>query len=68
MPRTWLTVITPVPPMPERRTVKASVGTSGTVVVDSVVGVGTVSVVASSYFFDRLVRDRWGERARWATL
>jgi hypothetical protein len=30
--------------------------------------VGTVSVVASSYFFDRLVRDRWGERARWATL
>ncbi|HEU4736117.1 MAG TPA: hypothetical protein VFS48_03705 [Solirubrobacterales bacterium] len=30
--------------------------------------VGTFSVVASSYFFDRLVRDRWGERARWATL
>jgi hypothetical protein len=30
--------------------------------------VGTISVVASSYFFDRLVRDRWGERARWATL
>ncbi len=30
--------------------------------------VGTVSVVASSYFFDRLVRDRWGEAARWATL
>ncbi|HET7486264.1 MAG TPA: hypothetical protein VFJ64_12940 [Solirubrobacterales bacterium] len=30
--------------------------------------VGTVSVVASSYFFDRLVRDRWGEPARWATL
>jgi hypothetical protein len=29
---------------------------------------GTVSVVASSYFFDRLVRDRWGEPARWATL
>ena len=24
--------------------------------------VGTVSVVASSYLFDRLVRDRWGER------
>jgi hypothetical protein len=30
--------------------------------------VGTVAVVASSYFFDRLVRDRWGEAARWATL
>ncbi|MFL5901768.1 MAG: hypothetical protein ACJ75S_11290 [Solirubrobacterales bacterium] len=30
--------------------------------------VGTVSVVASSYFFDRLVRDHWGEPARWATL
>jgi hypothetical protein len=30
--------------------------------------VGTVSVVASSYFFDRLVRDRWGAPARWATL
>jgi hypothetical protein len=30
--------------------------------------VGTISVVASSYFFDRLVRDRWGEPARWATL
>ena len=30
MPSTWLTVITPVPPMPERRTVKASAGTSGT--------------------------------------
>jgi hypothetical protein len=30
--------------------------------------VGTVSVVASSYFFDRLVRDRWREQARWATL
>ena len=30
--------------------------------------VGTVAVVASSYFFDRLVRDRWGEEARWATL
>ena len=27
-----------------------------------------VSVVASSYFFDRLIRDRWGGRARWATL
>ena len=30
--------------------------------------VGTIAVVASSYFFDRLVRDRWGEEARWATL
>jgi hypothetical protein len=30
--------------------------------------VGVISVVASSYFFDRLVRDRWGEAARWATL
>lgn len=30
--------------------------------------VGLVSVVASSYFFDRLVRDRWGAAARWATL
>jgi hypothetical protein len=30
--------------------------------------VGTFSVIASSYFFDRLVRDRWGEPARWATL
>src|SRR3954451_4147281 len=30
--------------------------------------VGTVSVITSSYFFDRLVRDRWGEAARWATL
>jgi hypothetical protein len=30
--------------------------------------VGTLSVVASSYFFDRLVRDRWGPPARWATL
>jgi hypothetical protein len=29
---------------------------------------GTVSVVSSSYLFDRLVRDRWGEQARWATL
>jgi hypothetical protein len=29
---------------------------------------GTLSVVASSYLFDRLVRDRWGEPARWATL
>jgi hypothetical protein len=30
--------------------------------------VGTISVVTSSYFFDRLVRDRWGTPARWATL
>jgi hypothetical protein len=30
--------------------------------------VGTLAVVVSSYFFDRLVRDRWGEAARWATL
>jgi hypothetical protein len=30
--------------------------------------VGTLAVVASSYFFDRLVRDRWGEAARPATL
>jgi len=30
--------------------------------------VGTISVVASAYLFDRLVRDRWGEAARWATL
>ncbi len=31
-------------------------------------GVGAVSVVASAYLFDRLVRDRWGSAARWATL
>ena len=30
--------------------------------------VGTLPVVASSYLFDRLVRDRWGAGARWATL
>jgi hypothetical protein len=30
--------------------------------------VGLLAVVASSYLFDRLVRDRWGEEARWATL
>ena len=30
--------------------------------------VGLVAVIASSYFFDRLVRDRWGVAARWATL
>lgn len=29
---------------------------------------GMLSVVASSYLFDRLVRDRWGTEARWATL
>ena len=30
--------------------------------------VGMLSVVASSYLFDRLVRDHWGTEARWATL
>src|SRR5215510_4198808 len=30
--------------------------------------VGTLSVVSSSFFFDRLVRDRWREPARWAPL
>lgn len=30
--------------------------------------VGTLAVVASAYLFDRLVRDRWGAAARWATL
>jgi hypothetical protein len=30
--------------------------------------VGLLSVVASSYLFDRLVRERWGEPAHWATL
>jgi hypothetical protein len=30
--------------------------------------VGAVAVVVSAYFFDRLVRDRWGAAARWATL
>ncbi len=30
--------------------------------------VGALSVIASSYLFDRLVRDRWGAGARWATL
>jgi hypothetical protein len=30
--------------------------------------VGGLSVIASSYLFDRLLRDHWGERARWATL
>src|SRR4051794_31643875 len=30
--------------------------------------VATAAVVASSYLFDRLVRDRWGSAARLATL
>jgi len=30
--------------------------------------VGTLAVVVSAYLFDRLVRDRWGDSARWATL
>ncbi|HEY1854253.1 MAG TPA: hypothetical protein VGG40_06650 [Solirubrobacterales bacterium] len=30
--------------------------------------VGLLAVVTSSYLFDRLVRDRWGAEARWATL
>ncbi len=30
--------------------------------------VGALAVTSSSYLFDRLVRDRWGEAARWATL
>jgi hypothetical protein len=30
--------------------------------------VGMLAVVSSSYLFDRLVRDRWGADARWATL
>jgi hypothetical protein len=30
--------------------------------------VGALAVISSSYLFDRLVRDRWGEGARWATL
>jgi hypothetical protein len=30
--------------------------------------VGGLAVIASAYLFDRLVRDRWGEAARWATL
>lgn len=29
---------------------------------------GALAVLASSYLFDRLVRERWGEAARWATL
>ncbi len=30
--------------------------------------VGTLAVIASAYLFDRLVRDHWGDEARWATL
>jgi hypothetical protein len=30
--------------------------------------VGGLAVVSCAYFFDRLVRDRWGMEARWATL
>lgn len=30
--------------------------------------VGMLSCVSSAYLFDRLVRDRWGAEARWATL
>jgi hypothetical protein len=30
--------------------------------------VGAISVVASAYLFDRLVRHHWGDGARWATL
>ncbi|MGD9736127.1 MAG: hypothetical protein AB7V58_11055 [Solirubrobacterales bacterium] len=30
--------------------------------------VGMLSVVSSAYLFDRIVRDRWGAEARWATL
>lgn len=30
--------------------------------------VGALSVVASAYLFDRLVREHWGEQAHWATL
>ncbi len=30
--------------------------------------VGGLSVVSSSYLFDRIVRDHWGPKARWATL
>ena len=30
--------------------------------------VGGLSVVGSAYLFDRMVRDRWGAEARWATL
>jgi hypothetical protein len=34
----------------------------------SPVWVGAVAAVASAYLFDRLVREQWGERARWAGL
>jgi hypothetical protein len=30
--------------------------------------VGVLAVIASAYLFDRLVRDRWGDASRWATL
>jgi len=30
--------------------------------------VGMLACVSSAYLFDRLVRDRWGAEARWATL
>jgi len=30
--------------------------------------VGGIAVVSSAYLFDRLVRNRWGVEARWATL
>ncbi len=30
--------------------------------------VGALAVIVSAYLFDRLVRDRWGSAARWATL
>jgi hypothetical protein len=30
--------------------------------------IGALSAIASAYLFDRLVRDEWGSRARWATL
>jgi hypothetical protein len=30
--------------------------------------IGALSAIASAYLFDRLVRDEWGPRARWATL
>lgn len=30
--------------------------------------VGLIAVVASSYFFDRIVQEHWGTEARWATL
>jgi hypothetical protein len=30
--------------------------------------IGALSVITSAYLFDRLVRDHWGARARWASL